>query len=211
MDNDERQSAIDHALRLLRGHCVGTLLVDGRPYTTKMMIDPRTGTFVLCTQHDMLLADDILLVLPEDRFDAPIHVGLELSNEIEEEACDRFLAYHLEQPNPIWTTGRINFVKIRDGIGKGSVLDQAEIEIPNSLVRELPSLCKKLNSDPHALKLICKLLAKVDVDEPVTVGVDPIGFDVRSRFGVVRVEFPSQVQDAMQAEQVIATLVGGVL
>jgi hypothetical protein len=211
MDNDDRQSAIDHALRLLRGHCVGTLLIDGRPYVTKIMIDPRTGSFVFSALHEMLEAEDIVLILPEDRFDAPIHAGLEILTEVEEEACDRFLAYHLDQPNPIWTRGRINFVKIRDGIGKGNVLDQEEIEIPNTLVRELPSLCKKLNSDPKALKLICKLLAKVDVDEPVAVGVDPIGFDVRTRFGIVRVEFPSKVQSAEQAEHVIAALVGGVL
>ena len=211
MDDHDRQAAHEHALRLLRSHYQGDLLVDGVPHAIKLMLDPRTGSFVMSVELEMLEAEDVVLVLPEDRFDAPIHAGIELGQEIEEEACDRFLAYHLHQPSPIWASGRINFVKIRDGIGKGMVFDQAEIEVPNALINELPGLCKKLNSDPKALGLICKLLAKVEIIEPMAVGVDPMGFDVRGKFGVVRVEFPSKVADGHQGEDVIAALIGGVL
>jgi uncharacterized protein DUF2470 len=203
----DHQDAIERATRLLKGHTKGTLLADSTPYdSVRYLVDPRTGSLVLSIEEAILDADDVVLVIPEDRFDAPMRVSLDLSTTIEEEACDRFLAYHLHQPSSIWALGRINFAKLESG----EVVGTDELEIPNPLIDALAGLCKKLNTDRKALGEVCKLLTKAKVDEPLAVGIDPIGMDVRTKFGVLRVEFPSPVEDATQAEDVIAALYGGV-
>lgn len=206
MNNDDHQLAIDRAFRLLRGHTTGTLLADSTPYDALYIVDPFTGSLVLTVEESMLDADDVVLVLPEDRFDAPIRVSLDLSTSIDEEPCDRFLAYHLHQPSSIWARGAINFAKLESG----EVVSDEELQIPNELIKVLPSLCKKLNIDRRALADICTLLTKASIEEPTAVGVDPIGFDVRGLFGVLRVEFPSPVRGASEAEDVLAALLGGV-
>ncbi len=210
MQNPDHHHAIERATRLLYGNTTGTLLVDSVPYPMLYMVNPRCGSLTLTIERDMNLGEDIVLVIPEDTFDAPMRVSVDLSLDIDEEACDRFMAYHTEQPGPIWTRGRINFAKLHDPNDTGAVIDQSDLEIPNALIKDLPSLCKKLNSDPKALREVSKLLARTDIDDPIAVGVDRYGFDVRARFGVVRVEFPSMVEDAQQAEDVIAALYGGV-
>lgn len=205
--NEEHQYAIERATRLIRGHAEGTLLVDSRPHKTLYMIDPHTGSLVLTIEEEMLDGEDVVFVLPEDTFDAPIRISLDLSTTIQEEACDRFLAYHLHQPSPIWAHGRINFAKLESG----EVISKEEIEVENGLMSAHSGLCRKLNNDRKALRMVCKLLAKADIEEPTAVGIDQIGFDVRGQFGVVRVEFPSPVQNATQAEDVLAALFGSVL
>ena len=207
MNDEDQQLAVARADRLLRGHTQGTLLLDARPYDVLYMTDPRTGALVLSIEETMLESEDVVLVIPEDRYDAPMRMGLDLTTAIEEEACDRFMAYHLCQPSPIWAHGQINFAKLESG----DVVSQEEIQCPNALIGELAGLCKKLNSDRKALAMVCKLLAKTDIVEPTAVGIDPIGFDVRGQFGVVRVEFPSPVENARQAEDVLAALFGSVL
>ena len=207
MNNDDHLHATDRATRLLKGHTQATLLADSTPYDSVCyIVEPRTGSLVLSVEEAILDADDVVLVIPEDRFDAPMRVSLDLSTNIEEEACDRFLAYHLHQPSSIWALGRINFAKLESG----EVVGTDELEIPNPLIDALAGLCKKLNTDRKALGEVCKLLTKAKVDEPLAVGIDPIGMDVRTKFGVLRVEFPSPVEDATQAEDVIAALYGGV-
>ncbi len=207
----DHQNAIERAMRLLKGYTKGTLLADSTPYDqARYIVDPRTGSLVLTVEEAMLDAEDVVLVIPEDRFDAPMRVSLELTTAIEEEACDRFLAYHLHQPCSIWAHGKINFAKLQSGLESGDVVGNNELEVPNPLVDALPGLCKKLNADRKALGEVCKLLTKATVDEPLAVGIDPVGMDVRTKFGVLRVEFPSPVNDARQAENVIAALYGGV-
>ena len=203
----DHQDAIQRATRLLKGHTQGTLLADSAPYdSVRYIVDPRTGSLVLTVEEATLDSEDVVLVIPEDRFDAPMRVSLDLSTAIDEEPCDRFLAYHLHQPCSIWARGKINFAKLESG----EVVGTDELETPNPLIDALAGLCKKLNSDRKALGEVCKLLTKAKVDEPLAVGIDPIGMDVRTKFGVLRVEFPSPVEDATQAEDVIAALYGGV-
>lgn len=203
---DDQRLAVERAHRILRAHTTGTLLIDSLPYDMTYIIDPHTGSLVLTLEEDMLEGDDIVLVVPEDRFDAPMRLSIDLSTYINEEPCDRFIAYHLNQPSPIWARGQINFAKLECG----AVVGNDELGVPNPLIQSLSSLCKKLNNDRKALHDVCLLLTKADIEDPIAVGVDPIGFDVRSRFGIVRVEFPGSVENATQAEDVIAALIGGV-
>ncbi len=198
---------VTHALALLRAHTTGTLLVDSTPTEVLYIVDPRAGSLILSVEPDMLAGDDIVLVIPEDRFDAPMRASLMLDEEPEGEATDRFMAYHSRQPLPMWARGSISFVKV----DSGAVVSQERIEAPNPLIDALPGLCRRLNSDPQALRAVCRLLARVEIEEPVAVGIDDLGIDVRARFGVVRVALPARVSSGEEAEEVIAALYGGAL
>ena len=134
MECNEHQLALDRAHRLLRGHTSGTLLLDGLPYSMLYLVDPRTGSLVMSIENEMVNAQDAVLVVPEDTFDAPLRVSIELDPTIQEEACDRFLAYHLHEPGSTWARGRINFAKLESG----EVLSGDELETPNPLVDDLP-------------------------------------------------------------------------
>lgn len=204
-EHDTHQT-LTRARTLLRSHTTGTLLCDGTPYETRYIIDPVDGALMMCSESEMFEAQDCVLVIPEDRFNAPIRVTLSLQEEPESGSSDRYLAYHRKQDRPRWARGRIAFAKI----DSGGVADGEALMIPNPLNASISSLCKRLNSDPRALREVCLLLSKAKIEQPVAVGVDEEGCDVRAEFGVVRVQWPAPVPDANACEEVIASLLGGV-
>lgn len=193
------------ARSLIRSHTGGTLLCDGTPTPASYIIDPSSGELVLCVEHEMLGADDCVLAIPEDSFTCPIRVTLAIEEMPESIASDRYLAYHLRQDRPLWARGRIAFAKI----DSGGVADGEALMTPNPLNDAIPHLCKRLNADQFALREVCKLMTGARIDEPVAVGVDDEGSDIRADFGVVRMNWPSPVMDADECELVIASLIGG--
>lgn len=204
--SDEQETLV-RARMLLRSHTTGTLLCDGTPTPVLYIIDPRNGELVLCVDFEMLQADDVVLVIPEDRFDAPMRVTMMLDEEPESHASDRYLAYHSHQDRARWARGTIGFAKI----DLGGVVDGETLMQPNPLLDSIGMLCKRLNSDAKALREVCKLLAHVTIEHPTAVGIDDEGFDVRAEFGVVRVQWPAPVDSEQTCEQVIASLFGGVI
>jgi hypothetical protein len=46
----------------------------------------------------------------------------------------------------------------------------------------------------------------VEIGDPMAVGVDPGGFDVRARFGIVRVPFDRSAPTAQDAAAMIETI-----
>lgn len=195
------------ARMLLRSYTTGTLLSDGTPTPVLYIIDPSDGALIMCVEQESFDADDIVLVVPEDRFDAPMRVTMMLDEEPESHASDRYLAYHTRQDRARWARGRIGFAKI----DSGGVADGEALMKPNPLNSSIGTLCKRLNSDRKALREVCKLLAHVSIEQPTAVGVDDEGFDVRAEFGVVRVQWPAPVDDEATCELVIASLFGGVI
>ncbi|HCT46489.1 MAG: hypothetical protein CMJ35_03880 [Phycisphaerae bacterium] len=204
-EHDPHQTLV-RARTLLRSHTTGTLLCDGTPYEALYIIDPSDGALVVSAESEMFEADDCVLVIPEDRFNAPIRVTLSLKEEPESGSTDRYLAYHQRQQRPRWARGKIAFAKV----DSGGVADGDALMVPNPLNASISSLCKRLNNDPKALREVCLLLSKVKIEQPVAVGVDEEGCDVRAEFGVVRVQWPAPVPDANACEEVIASLLGGV-
>jgi hypothetical protein len=191
------------ALRTLRAHRAGTLLCDGQPEPVRFILDGRDGSLVLPIAPPLLDAGELLLCLPDDSFDTTMRaLVLPTGAEPDEEARDRYLAYHGRASEAAWVRARPEFVKLSGG----RVVDGERVVVPNALRGEEPALCRTLNADRDALRRVVGLLAKVEPDEPLAVGVDPDGFDVRARFGIVRVEFPAPVPNGAEAERVIRTL-----
>lgn len=205
--DDASIHTLTRARSLLRSHTTGTLLCDGTPTPVSYIIDPASGELVLCVDHDMLGADDCVLAIPEDSFSCPIRVNLAMEEMPESISSDRYMAYHMRQDRPVWARGTIAFAKI----DSGGVADGEALMIPNPLHEAIPHLCKRLNTDRKALREVCKLLTKAEIDNPIAVGVDEEGSDLRAEFGVIRMNWPGSVEDADQCERVIASLIGGVL
>lgn len=203
--DDTGNETLNRARSLIRSHTNGTLLCDGTPTPASYIIDPSTGGLVLSVDHDMLGSDDCVLAIPEDSFSCPIRVTLSIEEMPESIASDRYLAYHLRQDRPVWARGKIAFAKI----DSGGVADGDALMTPNPLNDAIPHLCKRLNADQGALREVCKLMTGAKIDEPVAVGVDDEGSDIRADFGVVRMNWPSRVESAEECELVIASLIGG--
>lgn len=205
--DDTSIDTLKRARSLLRAHTTGTLLCDGIPTPIAYIIDPSTGGLILCAEHEMFEADDCVLAIPEDSFSCPMRVNLMIEEMPESIASDRYIAYHLRQDRPVWARGQISFAKI----DSGGVADGEQLMTPNPLLDALPHLCKRLNADRKALREVCKLLTRAEIENPIAVGVDEEGSDIRAEFGVVRMNWPGPVEDADECERVIASLVGGAL
>jgi hypothetical protein len=54
---------------------------------------------------------------------------------------------------------------------------------------------------------VCRHFSLADVEEPLVVGVDPLGFDVRRRFDVARVPAPSPVGTAESFERTFEQMI----
>jgi hypothetical protein len=205
--DDASINTLKRARSLLRAHTTGTLLCDGTPTPVSYIIDPSSGELVLCLEHDMLMAEDCVLAIPEDSFSCPIRVNLSMREMPESIVSDRYMAYHMRQERPVWARGSISFAKI----DSGGVADGEALMAPNPLLGAIPHLCKRLNADRQALSELCKLLTRATIENPIAVGVDEEGSDLRAEFGVVRMNWPGPVEDADECERVIASLIGGAL
>lgn len=118
-------------------------------------------------------------------------------------AADKFHAYH-GRPAEI----RFAALELIAARFHGEILDGESLQVPNPLAADEPRLCRELNADRDALAALCRRRTGRDSPAPVAVGVDPMGFDVRLSFGVLRVEFGSVASDAAGAASRIAALLG---
>jgi len=194
-------------MRVIRAHAAGILRCDETPEPVKFVLSRVDHSVILPIEPALLDAESFLLCLPDDSFDLRVRMllrprELEDSYDIDR---DRHLAYHGETTGMTWVRGVIDHAHTAGGI----VVDGDRLMLESSLRACEPRLCKLLNSDRDRLRDVTELLGGVRVEEPLAVGVDAHGFDVRARHGIVRVEFPSECPDEDTATRVIRTLLDG--
>lgn len=201
-DPDARQ-----ALALLRSFSAGTLLVDDSPRPVRYIVEPRQGRIILPMEPRDLDAAEWILCLPEDSYETRARVSLDPEPLGEhDEAVDRFCAYHGHlSGSGLWARAGVAFVKL----DHGPVVDGDDLMLPNPLLGEQTALCRALNADPDRLREACLRTRGVSPEDPMGVGVDPLGLDVRARFGVLRIEFAVEAHDAVSARARIADWLGG--
>lgn len=196
--------AIQTVLRLLRAHAEGTLRCDETPEPVRFVYSRLDQSVVLPLEPRLLDSAQFLLCLPDDSFDLSVRALLQvvpLGDEREIDR-DRHLAYHGPTNAGAWVLGRIEHAHSASGL----VVDGDLLARPSPIAPDEPRLCKRLNADRAALADATELFAGVRIAEPLAVGVDPHGFDVRARHGIVRVEFPSRCDDGETAARVISTM-----
>lgn len=116
--------------------------------------------------------------------------------------ADRWRIYHGPPTEPRFF--RLNVLAARHG---GEVFDASQIVARSPLAKAEPWLCRRLNRERRAdLRAWCRRAARVDIPEPLAVGIDSYGVDVRARFGVVRLEFGSPMNDEASARAALEHL-----
>jgi len=196
------------ALRALRRSRVGTLFADEAIFPVVFIADGSTGRLVFPLAPRALDAGQHVLHVPEEDPDAmQLLLTLHPIDRDSAEACDRHLAYHPSHHGApragAWVAASIDSAKWRDLVFDGSVLT-----VPNALREGEARLVKRANADRDALRGACARRAGVEPVDPLCVGVDPDGLDVRARFGIVRVEFESPAGTVPEAEGAIDRLLG---
>lgn len=178
---------------LVRRFTRGILAFGDRRADARFIIDGATGTPVLPVEPAASRCSELRFHLPAeaDEVCQLLLTPAVIPRPEADEAVDRWAAYHGRSPSSVWVRCAIEAAKTAD-----TVYDGAELTAPNPL-RGLPEarLVKRLNAELPLVALACKRLTGLELAEPRVVGIDPLGFDIRARFGVVRMEFASPCRD----------------
>lgn len=198
----ERRAA-EEAYRFLRGHSTGELRFDEQFRALRYVVGP-AGRLIAPVMYAALGAIDTVLFVPRNAEGAmEIQVTpTELDPDGPDGAvADRWRIYHGEPHDPRWAAMQIDAARY----GKW-VIDGPALVRPNPLAADEARLCRVINGDRHRLARACKRVAGADVEHPTLVGVDPLGFDVRRRFDVVRLPAPEPMKDAETVEREYAKM-----
>ncbi len=194
--------AAEEAHGFLRSHTIGDLRFDGQCLPLKYVVGP-DGRLVTPLAYAMLHCDDAVLCVPCDDDDAleiqvtPAALDAEGPDG---GLTDRWRIYHGDPPQKHWARLGIDAARFRR-----CVIDGTDLVRANPLAADEPRLCREINRDhAAALRHFCTQAAGLDVEAPTLVGVDPLGFDVRRRFDVVRAPAPNPMTGP---DEVLATLV----
>ena len=81
---------------------------------------------------------------------------------------------------------------------------------PNPLAEAEARICRRVNAEMRdLLGKACLRVAEVEIEDPRLVGVDPLGFDVRGRFDVVRLDADPEIVDEADAFAALEELASG--
>ena len=109
--------------------------------------------------------------------------------------CDRWRIYHGEPEDVRWARISIDAAKF-----DGRMFDGLALMQPNALAEAEPRICRKVNAEMRELlRKACLAVAEVEIEDPRLVGVDPLGFDVRGRFEIVRLDADPEIADEPDA------------
>ena len=194
------------AYQWLRGHLGGFLRFDGERIAIKIapMAD---GTFVAPVMVAMLMAADTVLELPDDgEDDLHLMVSLEKFDERDDTSgcADRWRTYHGDPPDVNWARITIDAVKFH-----GHFIDGEVFVRPNALGTQESPICRAINRTKRDLvRTAIFQQFRADAEDPLVVGVDADGFDVRRQFDILRLRTPTDgvVSDEASALKALESL-----
>ena len=177
------------AVAFLRGNLSGLIRFDTEYMPIRIVMAP-DGQIVASVMESMLRSTDCALYLPEEPEDQEqdvlqLMVSLERFEEDGEHGhlADRWRIYHGDPPDVRWALMAIDFCKFGQ-----LAIDGEAMMVPNSLSEDEAAVCRLMNQDRTAdLRTLALRYQEIEIEEPRMVGVDPLGFDIRGRFEVVRV------------------------
>lgn len=207
--------------RLLHRFHEGSLACGDRRAEVRFIVDGATGGIVIPVEASFAKggSDGELVLCAPDEANCAWQASLTprvIERPESEEAVDRWAAYHAHHahhPGHSGSSSGRTWVRcVATGLKAGEqVFDEDELMQPNALRTVEARLVKAINSDRAALTKACKVHGPLDVADPLAVGVDPLGVDVRARFGIVRLEFPDNISAGTepQAKQALGFLLEG--
>jgi hypothetical protein len=181
---------VERAMAFLRSHSRGDLRFDEHVQPIKYVIAPQDGRLVAPVMVAMLRSADVTLCVPADQDGAlELMVTLEEFNDKSGEQAglaDRWRIHHGEPDDVRWALMLIDAARF-----DGMFIDGEALMQSNPLAADEARLCREMNIQHiDALRDLCDRRGHMRVEQPVMVGVDPRGIDVRARFDIVRVPFP---------------------
>ena len=199
------------AIAFLRGNLSGLLRFDTEYMPIRVVVAP-DGRLVASVMESMLRSTDCALHLPEepdDRDNDVIQLMVTLDRFEESgadgELADRWRIYHGDPPDVRWAAMTIDFCKFQDLAIDGEAMMQ-----PNPLAEDEPSICRRFNeSAGDDLRRLVLRATEVELEDPKIVGVDSLGFDVRGRFEIARIDFEDLVDSSEIACDAINSLLKG--
>lgn len=193
----DANDAILTARGFLRAHLSGTIAFDGEFVPIKIVVAP-DGTLIAPVMVAMLRTFDNALFVPDEGDDAMhLHITLEEIHDRGDEAalCDRWRIYHGEPEDVRWARISIDAARFR-----GFMFDGTALMEPNALAAVEAKICREVNgSMADVLKAAVAAIVGLEIESPRLVGVDPLGFDVRGRFDVVRLPADPPIADEEDA------------
>lgn len=183
-------AVIDRAHAFLRAHLSGRLRFDDNAIAFKIVVAP-DGKLVAPVMVAMLQALETVLEMPDDA-EQNLHLMVSMEPFTEEgehgALADRWRIYHGDPPDVRWAEMTIDAARF-----DGHFIDGEALQLPNPLAAHEPAILRRLNEGDRALlKHACEH-ANVRAGQPVAVGVDDRGLDVRRAFDVVRVAFSEPI------------------
>jgi len=196
-------TALERAKRLLADNREGSIAFGEHVIPFRCIRTPKGGHLLASVPVALLMADEMIVFLPEEREDA---LQLLLSaEEVQESALtDRYHAYFPEPEHVRWAELWIDAGRLCEFVFDGDAL-----MTPNPLADEEAALLRAINADRETLKRACGECCSTEIAEPIAVGVDELGIDIRAHFGIVRLPFGEPVEDADAARARIEQLLKG--
>jgi len=183
---DDATLLLDQALKMLHSWTTGVLRFDENVRPVRYVIAP-DGRLVMPAMVAMLSTLDTALHIPDEDPD-----GLQVLVELHEldpngpdgAMTDRWRIYHGEPEDLQWAVLDIDFGRFR-----GASIDGEAMVVPNTLSAAEPKLCALINGHHNdALRTLVSDSLQITASQPLLVGVDPDGLDIRADHGVVRVD-----------------------
>lgn len=200
----------DAPARILRGAYRGVVLVDERPLPVAYVLDPATGNPVVPLAADGPDAIDpeqaeALVMMIPDEGDGCLQLQAAVIDldPHRHEAPDRHLIYHGPSNQRRWGLLEVSAARVQN-----RVFDAQLIIAPNPLRSVEPALCKWANSHTQELLALAQARLTPRTDLSVMVGIDPMGIDIRTRFGPQRIEFGVVASDPTAARTALSGLIG---
>jgi len=178
---------IEQAHEFLRSHLSGRIRFDGDAVALRIVIAP-DGRLVASVMVAMIRALETVLEIPDDA-DENLHLMVTLEAFEESGAhgalADRWRIYHGDPPDVRWGIMTIDAARFQ-----GHFIDGEALQRPNRLAAIEPSILRQINQGDRALLRRACVAANLESEQPIAVGVDERGIDVRRAFDVVRLRFP---------------------
>lgn len=190
-----------NARDFLRRHCVGVFECDEVYFNIRYVLGG-DGAPVTNGRPGWLTTESTVLFIPADVPDV-----LELLVTVEEEPgetadADRWRIYHGRAEDPVFYR-----LLLDAGKWRGQVFEGEDLTQPNPLAAVEPAICRWMNTEHRAdLMAMSRMFNDVEIDEAIMVGVDPSGFDIRAKAGIVRIDSPARLESEAQARAVLEKL-----
>jgi hypothetical protein len=194
--------------QLTRAHAIlqesrsAVLASDDRVDACQYVLDGETGRPVACVPPAALLADEPVLFIPDESPDALQLLTIPEQIDANKRCCDQWKAYFGPQAQGVFVRFSIDCGRLGP-----EVIDGDDLMRRNDLLNDVAALCGHFNRKPGAIRSLCTKVGCASPEPALLVGVDGYGFDVRTKFRVLRFAFGSRASGREDAARRIELMI----